>query len=278
MEKINLTWFYQLGMHLHPLTEMKPADEKPYTIAIASVWARGAVEMLLERFPTISFCRDAGQELIVAGKNVLKWLNETPYGKLKELYPKAGVFQEVIDKAKVFETVVSAELQKLDTYYVTKKGIYDTTDLIEQAEKTLPVSVLDKINEDILREIRESGKCLAFDCATASGFHIIRAIEAVMYDYYIFVCKPTSKEKLNSWADYISALYNLTNDTNVKKSISEDVKKVIALLQQIKDQDRNLIMHPEVVLTPDDAHKLFEIAKGAIIAMADRLPAPKKKK
>ena len=278
MEKINLPLFYQLGMHLNPLTEMKPDFENIFPIAIASLRSSSSVEILLERFPALSLCRDTGNELRVATDKITAWINETPNEKFKELFPAASVvFREVIDKAKEFETLVSAELQELDTYHVTRKGIYDTTDLIERAEKILPVSVLNKIDEDIVREIRESGKCLAFDCATASGFHIIRAIEALMHDYYIFVCEPAFKEKLNGWADYISALYELTKATTVKESIREDVKKVIALLQQIKDQDRNLIMHPEVVLTPDDAHKLFEIAEGAIIAMADRLPAPEKK-
>ena len=59
---------------------------------------------------------------------------------------------------------------------------------------------------------------------------------------------------------------------------SPDVEKVIAVLQQIKDQDRNLIMHPELVLSGDDAFTLFEVGQGAIIAMAARLKpkAPRK--
>jgi hypothetical protein len=34
-------------------------------------------------------------------------------------------------------------------------------------------------------------------------------------------------------------------------------------------------MHPERVLSQDDAFTLFEIAKGAIMAMAGKLPEPK---
>ena len=278
LEKINLPLFYQLGMRLHPLTEMNSDAANIYKIAIASLWAGESVEILLARFPALSVCRDAGNELLVARNNVLKWMDETPAEKVQELYPSLSpIFQRVINKAKEFETVVSAELQKLDTYHATQKGIYDTTALIQQAENILPVSVLSKIDEDIARELRESGKCLAFDCATASGFHIIRAIEAVMHNYYILVCEPASNRKLDSWGEYISAFYKLSEDVKTKKVIKEDVKKIIALLQQIKDQDRNLIMHPKVMLTPDDAHKLFEIAEGAIIAMADRLPAPENK-
>ena len=90
-----------------------------------------------------------------------------------------------------------------------------------------------------------------------------------MHEYYIAVCKPKSSERLESWGAYLAEL---------KKSPKLEVKEVLAILQQMKDQHRNLIMHPEMVLTPDEAFTLFEIAQGAIIAMADKLPAPKKKK
>lgn len=42
-----------------------------------------------------------------------------------------------------------------------------------------------------------------------------------------------------------------------------------------KDHGRNLIIHPEISLTPDEALSLFEIAQGAIMAMAETLPIPK---
>ena len=177
MERMNLPFFYQLGMYLHPLTELKPDTKNIFRVAIASLWASSSVRTLLERFPALSVCRTVGNELLVLHDEVTKWLDNTPNDKLTELYPSMdGVFQVLIEKAKEFETVVSAELPKLDTFQVTQKGIYDTTDLIEKAEKSLPAPILNKINEAIAREIRESGKCLAFDCATASGFHIIRAI------------------------------------------------------------------------------------------------------
>jgi hypothetical protein len=47
---------------------------------------------------------------------------------------------------------------------------------------------------------------------------------------------------------------------------------MVAVLQQMKDLDRNLIIHPEVFLSQDDAFILFEAAKYAIMQMATRLP------
>ena len=45
-------------------------------------------------------------------------------------------------------------------------------------------------------------------------------------------------------------------------------------MQQNQDNDRNLIMHPERTLSPDDAFILFEIAKGAIMAMSVKWASP----
>ena len=134
--------------------------------------------------------------------------------------------------------------------------------MIERAELALPESVRNKLDTQILSEIKESGKCLAFDNATASGFHIMRALEAVIHQYYLVICKPSKAERLDSWAAYIAALRGSTDST---------VKETVAVLQQIKDNERNLIMHPERVLSPDDAFTLFEIAKGAMMAMAGKL-------
>jgi len=154
-------------------------------------------------------------------------------------------------------------LSVLEVYHTTQKGAYTTKDLIEQAEKVLPESVLTKVDDKVLEDIRCSAKCLAFDNPTASGFHILRATETVLHRYYLAVCNPKSAESLTSWGAYIAELH---------KSTEPDVKRMVSVLQQMKDLDRNLITHPEVFLSQDDAFVLFEAAKYAIMQMANRLP------
>lgn len=278
VERINPVFFYQLGALLNPLTKKEAKDSSRVDIWVASLGLDPIVRSLLDFYSALTVCRRTGVELINTIAEVADWMRKTPANEWqKEDYSIDIKFQQLIDKAKEFQTVLSEELQTLATYHVTQKGIYSTDDLIAQAERILPVPILAKIDERVKEEIRQSGRCLAFDNATASAFHIIRATEVVLHKYYISVCKPKSKNKLDNWGAYISALHKLSEDSTAKKAVREDVKKVEALLQQIKDQDRNLVMHPEVVLSPDEAFTLFEIAKGAIMAMADKLPAPKKK-
>lgn len=268
MEKIDLPLFYRLGAQLKPLTEMSFEPSKRLDIMVACLPVRSSVILLLSSFPTLTVCRTTAEQLVDAIDGSWKWLREADRKKRDDPDPTAdNQFREIISKAKELEIVLNAELQTLATYHATQKGIYSTIDLIERAEKILPLPVLERINPEVIEEIRQSGKCLAFDCATASAFHIMRATEAVMHEYYIAVCKPSSKKRLGSWGEYIAEL---------QKSTKPEIKEVVAMLQQIKDRHRNLIMHPEVVLTPDESFMLFEIAHGSIIAMADQIPKAKK--
>ncbi|MFC2021291.1 hypothetical protein ACFLU1_05880 [Chloroflexota bacterium] len=269
MERINPAFFYALGAELAPLTKMEPNPQTRVSIWIASLRTEPTVVSLLDFYSGLTVCRRTGHEFINAVAEERKWIHDTPSKDWEQADPSVdSIFRSVIDKAKEFQAVLSEELQTLDTYHASQKGIYSTTGLIEEAEKVLPGSVLQKIDDKIVGEIRQSGRCLAFDVSTASAFHIMRATETVIHKYYLQVCKPKSKKKLDNWGMYIAKL---------TQSQDSQVKEVVALLQQIKDRHRNLIMHPEVVLTPDEAFTLFEIAQSAIIAMAGYLPIVKGK-
>lgn len=266
MEKTNLQFFYQLGFKLHALTDMSVNAENRTNIFFQA-WAVGSeVEALLKSISSLHVCRKVGRDLLTAIKSLTKWFSETKAEERHKTAPEIDwQFQSVINKAREFETVLTNELQILATYHVTQKGIYSTSDLIEKAEHIFPESIRQKTGPELVEEIRQSGRCLAFDVPTASGFHILRATEVVMHEYYLAVCKPKSKptDKLENWGAYLAEL---------RKCNDPDVGKVVAILQLIKDQDRNLIMHPEISLSLDEAFNLFEIAKGAIIAMSTRLP------
>ena len=270
MEKINLQFIYELGLKLNPLAKMTYDQSRRTEIWIGAADVLSSVNLLFKKFPTLPACRTKASEFENAKDEGRNWLLEREPADWKKADHEAdNTFEKILKIAKEFEIVLSAELQTLATYHITQKGIYSTSDLIERAEGILPQQVLGKIGQMAVGEVRESGKCLALDCATASAFHMMRAAEEVMYRYYVSVCEPKPAKKLENWGAYISEL---------SESKQPEVKEVVAMLQQIKDRHRNLIMHPEVVLTIDEAFTLFEIAQGAIIAMADNITVRSKKK
>jgi len=269
MEKINLPSIYQLGSELNPLTTMTYDKSKRFDILIGALKVLISMNTLFKKFPTLIVCRAKVSELENAKEEAREWLQKGENSELVKTEVSADrVFQGIINIAKELEIVLSAELQTLATYHITQKGIYSTADLIERGEGILPQHVLGRIGQMAIGEVRESGKCLALDCATACAFHMMRAAEEVMHKYYVSVCKPKPAERLTNWGAYINELNKLNKP---------EVKEVVAMLQQIKDRHRNLIMHPEIVLSIDEAFTLFEIAQGAIIAMADKIPVSRKK-
>ena len=269
MDLVNLPFFYSLGHELHKIAEMTTNESNPTQLFIDGIIVKHSLNVLLNSYPDLSVCRKSIQQLSDTFDNYYDWYKENGMPPLDESKKsELRVKQDTIRKTSAnCETVLLAELQLLTTYHPAQKGAYSTQILINEAEKTLPNSILEKLNEKTTADIRQAGKCLALDIPTACGFHIMRAIESVLHDYYCEVCEPESKTRLSNWGAYLTELRKVQNDGQVKE--------VIAILQQFKDRHRNLIMHPELILTDDDAHTLFEKSKAAIIAMAERLPTPK---
>ena len=106
----------------------------------------------------------------------------------------------------------------------------------------------------------ESGRCLAFDLATATAFHVWRAVERELRIYYGKWTSKTAGRK--AWATILQEL---------KKTKAND--KVIAVLDQLRDLHRNPTIHPATLLSIDDALSLFGIASSAITYMINDWPA-----
>ena len=114
------------------------------------------------------------------------------------------------------------------------------------------------MNDQSKLDIREAGKCLAFDLATASGFHIARAVEGVLVEYLKLLC-PTI------YADLKDSQRNLGYYIKIAKENNGE-PKVCSSLDQFRDLHRNPLIHPEAVLTVDEAVTLLGIAQSTIVA------------
>ena len=284
MDRINLPFYYQLGAVVNPLVQTNLTTATKGQIYMMASQVRFPLRTLLDSVESLKVCRAAGEALLRAIYDMEQWfVQETgPQRFTEAIQPGDFVFQNVAVMAARFEVVLSAELPMLVTYHVTQKGIYDTADLVERAERCLPDAAQNAIGETVTEELRQAGRCLALDSPTACGFHMMRALEAVLHRYYLAMCQPPSQEPLDNWGAYWSALRKAagldkgSGDAPAIKDAAavKHVARLVPLLQQLKDQDRNLIMHPEIVLTVEEASSLFETAKAAIIVMADWLALP----
>jgi hypothetical protein len=256
MKRVNTYNFYQLGTILHPLVQLK-SGAKLKDIVFDLLTARNWLSYFLnEKLVQISVCKPTGWKVLNAlSELVPEKFPDNPEELDKEI--DWSHMYDITQGIKEFEIVLSAELQAISTYHVSQKAAYSTSDLIERAEIILTEGIRKQIPTLTITDIQQAGRCLAFECPTAAGFHILRATEAVIREYYRIVVGKAPKNKMRNWGSYIKILKDNGADT-----------KVLGVLDQIREIHRNPIMHPETILTTDEAIVLLGVAQSAIVVMA----------
>lgn len=257
MDRLNLPFFYQLGAAVKPLTDMQVGQIDDFSIVIAGVEAAGTIRTLLNTFGSLTVCKASADNFLASLDTLMEqWRQDRKLPE--EQRAKAETFSDarlltMINAAKEFQTIATAELQTLAAYHITEKALFSTTRLVERAENILPQDMLQDVPQEAREDINQAGRCLAFDLPTAVGFHTWRAVETVLVMY----CKEFGiSPKRKDWGSYIAALKTSRADPTT-----------IAVLDQIRALHRNPTMHPEIVLSIDEATGLFGIAPSAIVAM-----------
>jgi hypothetical protein len=253
MLRVNQYAFYRLACVLHPLSEIKESvklKDFHYPLLSSKSWL---AFLLQNSLVPIVVSRQACVELKNAINSVLTPQEGENDIDLERELTWIEVYG-ITNSLSTFETVFSAELQTLDTYFVMQKLAYSTHDLIENGEKVFPADILLKLPSDIIEDVRQAGRCIAFELHTAAGYHIMRAAEKTLRIYYSLIMgKPTEM----NWGPCVTELEN-SNKAN---------SKVLGVFDQIRDIHRNPIMHPDIFLEQNESLTLFDIAKSAITVM-----------
>ena len=160
-----------------------------------------------------------------------------------------------------FRNVFFAELSVLPSFLVMGKESYDTNTLIDGGYKLFPPATLQKCPEAAI-DMSEAGKALAFELATACGFHVFRVTEAVLKRYWDHVSDGKERPKLETIGSYVLELE--------KKKLGDE--KIREALKQLASLHRNPIIHPQVILTVEEAIGTLGIARSVIGAMLREMP------
>lgn len=273
MEKVNPYSFYDMASDLARVRAL-PDNVK----AVDALWpilgARGRITALLERADPVpvGVCKASAVALYNSLTDL--WSSFTvddgnggktfAYPKDDTEFPgwKLNLYRNSLEK---FETVFSAEMSETATYFVPRKGIFFTPALVDSAEETFPKELRDVIPDKTRDEWRSAGRCLAFNLLSASGFHVARAVEGTMESYYLAFCGQHTKQK--TWGDYLKDL------EPASERVGGPSSKTLSEIAQMKDDYRNPLMHPRVVLSESDARMLFANGESLIIAMAAEIKA-----
>ena len=265
MQHINEFKFYELACAVHPLTVLEGE------VHLRDAWyslfqARESLNQIFVERPlpiTLDTATKLYQAILeVVPKDLLGVLNRLPKADELAANPNADLIttlqlNSIRDLAKQFETVLSAEVQALDTYHVSQKGSYSTRDLIERAEIVFPESIRQKLPDMTIADIKQAGRCIALDTPTGAAFHLMRAIEGVMSIYYAQVLGAPIPTRMRNWGVYIK---------NLRNSGKADAR-ILNFLDHIRENYRNPITHPEAMVDGDEAEILLGVAVSAIRQM-----------
>lgn len=265
MQRIDGAYLYQLGYQLHPLHGLSGAHESnPSTVGDAFfmvVVAEGVLDTFLHNsIYKIRFARHSGEQLL---------------GAIRALSAKSfsGAMSDPIDGSAIstvkywlpiFESHLGSELALMDTYMISKKGVYDTNDLIFNGAAFMPADLALKVPE-ATHDVNEATKCLAYEVFTAVGFHIHRANEAVMHRYYDVVTEEKPRPTNRDIGSYLRELEkHKAGDARVK-----------AALRDLKDLHRNPLIHPDQSLeSADEAIDLLSAVRAVVGQMLKAMPSP----
>ncbi len=154
------------------------------------------------------------------------------------------------------DTLLSGELAVQPVYHLWPIRAYDREVLVANGERAFSEEARKQFNTDEIYNLKEAGKCLAFQIPTAAAFHMFRCVESVIRRYYEAVVGNLPKQKMRNWGTYIKHLQACGADP-----------KVIFILGQIKDLHRNPVIHPETKLDNEEALSLLGIMDSAVTAI-----------
>jgi hypothetical protein len=160
-----------------------------------------------------------------------------------------------------FRIVFLSDVNTVPSFLVVGKEGHDTNILSEEGFRLFPASMGSKVPET-LADAKEVGKALAYELATACGFHVFRVTESVIKCYWDHVSKGASRPNLETIGTYASEL---------EKQNYGDAK-VYETLKQMAKLHRNPLIHPEVILTVEEAVETLGIARSVIGTMLRTLP------
>jgi hypothetical protein len=259
MIRISLSYVYNLAAQLEPLEKL-PEKDTPYNdILFPFFMAQTTLENLYQSLyaPHLRTSEVVATRLV----NALRAELNSPANSNMQRPVSQWALYQIKEEYRQLKIVLAADLSVVNSYFVTQKGGFDTVSLLASGENLFPPGLSAKVPEAIF-DCREAGKSLAYELSTACGFHVFRALEAVLRKYYVQVSGGKAPPKVRNIGVYLNAM----------KIANVGDEKIRFALKQLTDLYRNPIIHPEAVLTQEEAIGIFGLARSSISGMLAVLP------
>lgn len=275
MQHLNPYRFYELASKLHALFEntlhsrvtdmFAPITEAQ---AILDGWIKG------DPFPLETSKPDAVRLLNKISSLFNKYYIDqstkqlkTPTGEDRVDAHELALVYAMLEK---FEHALAAELTHAPTYVASKRGIYSTYDLIENAYQSFSENLRSYMPAQSLEEFNVAGRALAFGLGTAAGMHLLRSIEIVLKKYYETFSGSLVNKNERTYGIYLKKLAALSEEEGT--GFLPD-KRLLQMLAQIKEHYRNPLTSPDSSISVEQATSLFGLATAAMTLMTEQIIA-----
>ena len=265
MKQTNLNIFFQLGAALRQISEMSTGmamGDILQTVLLPEQWLRAFLEETKEM--EIAESRESANKLLGSLSNVcditalhkgLDFSRTLSNQELSEIWHWHAEFKAAFDR----------EYRYLDVFTVTPIALYDTRRLLLHPELKFTDRVRAVLPTHFIADLKEATRCLLFDIPTACAFHICRATESLILEYYESLSGHKWVGARRDWNEYIQQL--------TKEGAPEHIT---TRLHEIRKFDRNAYVHPDKDVTIEEAPVLFELCAGVDYRMADEISKKRK--
>ena len=261
MQRINTSYFYRLATKLIPLRNLSAGK------TVLDAWGElyGAQEelniFLSNTIMPALTCRSTGDqlfELLTKMTTPMFVETDTDPNALREI--QWAELQELIEALQRFEISLQSDFAVRDTFIVSPKAAYSTTLLAENGDTLVSLSAHELV-PNMKKDLRDAGRCMAFELPTAAAFHLFRAVEAMVVAYGEFVrqkpfTQPEKKKGLGGIANILK-----------EKSLNID-ERVTQAVFQLSQLHRNPTMHPEIHISTTEINATLGLVVSVIETVA----------
>lgn len=271
MERVNLPVFYHFGEAVRTIKQLQHSGaygELINPLFLTQSWLDSFLEATSEMaFP---HSREAAQDLLrTIGEGIEFLENLVSQEALDHLgldkiqsdnVRKRDYLSKLKRAVRDFEFLFHKEAARVSVFSITRKGIYDTQDLIERPHYRFSEKIRNLLPPQTLYDFHQAGKCLAYEVPTAAAFHTLRGTEALMIKYYEVLAGHEWDLRQRDWGAYIRELRSINADARITDRLDE-----------IRRFERNPILHPQANIEPDKALPLFEMVGGVVVLMVEEI-------
>lgn len=239
MQPINVHYFYNLAKSLQELNKIQSGNTLIERFGELYFAENALRDFLGNDLLPPQACRERGETLATVINTILQSLNaDPPRTDPLSAYEVTSIQNSLRD----FETVMESEYRVKPIFAVSKKGLYSIEQLVFRGYDMVPDDV-HSLMPDMREDLKDAGRCIAFEVPTAAAFHLFRATEAGVKAYIVSIRNTpvTDAEKRLGLGGYKKILEALGVDA-----------RVLAALDQLIKLHRNPTIHPDVRVSNEE--------------------------